>query len=231
MPAEDFFALCDDPAVFNKPFFLQTSKTDPEYGLAIARVRNSDTTLIEEFEKDREINHGVFVDIYPLYNCPKQGVSYNVRHFASMLYRLLLYNRVPRNRGKAMRIGSTVLLGVIPDTVREKIKEQSYRLFGNYRFTGLVSSYYGNDSRVIYKYDWFFPPVRAAFEQKTVLIPANAEAFLTFRYGDYKALPPESERVMHHDYYKLDLNRSYRDYYGEYYCVGKRLIDQGEIKK
>lgn len=221
MPADDFYKLCENADLIQSPFFLQTNETDPEYGLMIARVRDSRTTLIEEQEKGRNINHGVFVDIYPLFNCPNGGFEFRKKHFESMLYRLYLYGVAPTNRGRLMQFGSKVLLGITPAAVKKGLERKCLRAFGRYRYTGFVSSYYGNDSHVIYRYDWFFPPCKADFEDIEVPIPANADAFLKFRYGDYMALPPENERVMHHNYYMLDLENSYRVYYGKYYCQKK----------
>lgn len=47
----------------NPRYFFQCQETDPEYGLMIARVRDSETTLIEHTEINRDMNHGAFVDI------------------------------------------------------------------------------------------------------------------------------------------------------------------------
>lgn len=227
MPADDFEKLCNNPHLFKQPFFLQTKETDPEYGLMIARVRDSNTTLIEETEKNRNINHGIFVDIYPLFNCSKKGIKFAISYTAAMLHRLYLYGVAPVNRGKAMHIGSKVLLTVTPGPVRAAIEKVSYNIFGKQGFTGLVSSYYGNDSRIKYNYEWFFPPKMAMYEGDEVPVPADYDAFLRFRYGDYMKLPPEDKRVMHHDYYKLDLQEPYTNYYGTYYCAA----ESAQIKK
>lgn len=221
MPASDFEKLCNKPNLFHEPFFLQTNDTDSEYGLMIARVRDSNTTLIEETEKNRDINHGIFVDIYPLFNCSAKRFNFGIAHVASMLYRLYLYGTAPSNRGLAMRIGSRILLGITPKSVRKHIEHRCYSIFGKQKDTGLVSSFYGNDSRIRYMYDWFFPPTKILFEGMETHIPRNSDSFLRFRYGEYMELPPEEKRVMHHDYYKLDLHKPYTNYYGTYYCESR----------
>ena len=38
------------------------------------------------------------------------------------------------------------------------------------------------------------------FEGQLFPVPGNAEELLTRVYGDYMKLPPESERVTHHDF-------------------------------
>ena len=42
-----------------------------------------------------------------------------------------------------------------------------------------------------------FPPRRAPFEGRMLPIPNRAEEYLALNYGDWKALPPESERHVH----------------------------------
>lgn len=37
----------------------------------------------------------------------------------------------------------------------------------------------------------------------------NYDEYLTHLYGDWRKLPPEEKRVTHHDYIKLDLEKSY----------------------
>ena len=46
--------------------FLQTGKTDNDFPMNFAKLRNSDTTFIETSVKNFKINHGVFIDIFPL---------------------------------------------------------------------------------------------------------------------------------------------------------------------
>ena len=49
--------------------FLQTYITDTEYSHGFAKIRNSQTTFIESNVRDCKINHGIYIDIFPLDNC------------------------------------------------------------------------------------------------------------------------------------------------------------------
>lgn len=73
MRIQDLEKLQENADLFNAGYFLQHHESDSEYGLMITRLRNSNTTLIEKTEIDRDINHGIFIDIYPLFNSPKDG--------------------------------------------------------------------------------------------------------------------------------------------------------------
>ena len=218
MPIEYFEKLEKCRKSFKTPYFLQTHKSDPDYRLMIGRVRNSETTLIEESEINQDINHGIFVDIYPLFHCPKGKIRVKKVIFASMLYRLLLYGEPPKKRGTVMKVGSFILLKVIPNKLRDKLQHLCYHYFRKQRFTGWLSSLYGDEVTMKFPYDWLFPACRRVFEDMQVYIPANADKYLKYTYGDYMKLPPVQERKFHHSYVCVDLDKPYTVYKGKLYC-------------
>ncbi len=219
--ADDLEKLKINAHAFKKPFFLQTRETDINYGLMIARVRNSNTTLIEETEKDRDINHGVFIDIYPLFHCPSSGANLQYLRIISMVYRLMLYGVTPKNRGKVMKIGSRVLLQMTNKKAKRHIADFCYHKLLSQKRTGYLSTFYGDESNISYPEAWFFPVSRVPFEDMFSFIPRNADNYLKATYGDYMVLPPEEKRTMHHAYAVVDTERAYLDYKGVYYCQEK----------
>ena len=218
MPIHDFEKLEKHRASFQKEYFLQTHKSDPEYGLMIGRVRNSKTTLIEEAEAHRDINHGIFVDIYPLFPSPNGGIKAKLLIFSSMLYRLLLYDVVPKNRGILMKVGSKILLKSIPKKMKKSIMNKTYQWIRNQKDTGYLSSFYGDEASIKYPKEWFFPAKEIPFEDLQIPVPANTDKYLTLTYGDYMKLPPVEKRKFHHNYLCIDFDKSYLEYKGKLYC-------------
>ena len=218
MTIEDLEQLQNNSDLFNEDFFLQHPESDPEYRLMITRLRNSNTTLIEEKERDRDINHGIFVDIYPLFNCPAGGWAAEKIHIASMLYRLMLYGEPPQNRGQIMKIGSFILLKIIPKGYQKTIKKWAFNKMKSCSKTGYYSYFYGNTQNVTFREDILFPVKWVSFENITVPVEADVDTYLRKIYGDYMKLPPEEERVVHHDYAYIDFDKSYTQYKGIMYC-------------
>ena len=218
MRVEDLEKLQANLDLFNDGFFLQHHESDSEYGLMITRLRNSKTTLIERTEVDRDINHGIFIDIYPLFNSPKDGWAAKKLIIASMVYRLMLYGVVPQNRGMVMKIGSTVLLRVIPKKVRQKLIKYSYKIMKSSAHTGYISSLYGDEVNIRYPEKWFFPVKRVPFEDIEVPVEANTDEYLKLTYGDYMQLPPPEKRIFHHGYVYIDFERPYTEFKGKEYC-------------
>lgn len=218
MSAEDFEKFNALASSFRKPFFLQNRHTDKEYGLMISRVRNSNTTLIEKNEAFRDMNHGIFVDVYPLFDCPKGKFAAKSKIWNAMLYRLFLYGVPPKNRGKLMKVGSTVLLAVTPKKVRKSFLDKLYKKLLKPGESGFVSPYYGDSIKRSFPKEWFWPPVRVPFEGKSLPVPADYDSFLRKTYGDYMQLPPVEKQVVHHDFEYVDAHTPYTEYKGKYYC-------------
>ena len=69
----DYDRLCEIASEeFKEPYFFQTNETDPGSYRGHAQLRNSKTTgiLKHELDQKREINQGIFIDIFPLDNVP-----------------------------------------------------------------------------------------------------------------------------------------------------------------
>lgn len=69
MTREEYDKLCIiAPKEFQHPYFFQTEDTDPGFMRYFARLRNSETTGIQEFEgpSNFKYNQGIFIDIFPM---------------------------------------------------------------------------------------------------------------------------------------------------------------------
>lgn len=219
MRVEDLEKLESHKDLFKEDFFIQNRFTDPGYRLMITRIRDSNTTLIENSEINNDINHGIFVDIYPIYNCPKSGIKARKCIFDSMICRLMRYGEPAKNRGKLMTIGSTIILKLIPKRLRFVLSEYFYGKIRNQKYTGYVSYFYGNHSSIIYPEDCFFPVQFVKFEEIDVPVQADYDKYLRLSYrGDYMVLPPIERRKFHHDYAFIDFDHPYTDFKGIYYC-------------
>lgn len=212
MKVEDMERLERLQSAFSENYFVQSRRTDPEYGLMISRVRDSSTTLIENAESGRNMNHGVFVDIYPLYNCPDSEAEHKRFYRRSLIARLLLYGKAPESHGSLMRIGSKVILTLVPEKIRKRIVEKIYREMRNQKETGYLTYAYGHTGKMKFPKSYFYPGKRVPFEDMMAPIPENNDQLLKCIYGDYMKLPPKEKQVVHHDFKVVDCERSYKEY-------------------
>ena len=84
MPREDYEKFMKMQDELPSYCFIQNYKTDPHYIYNYGKLRDSRTTFIESYYKYHRINHGVWIDIFPL-----DGISSKMKpskKFAPKLY-------------------------------------------------------------------------------------------------------------------------------------------------
>lgn len=199
--------------------FVQTRDNEPEYGLLIARVRDSNTTLVEADHVDRDINHGVYIDIYPLFYCPESNLKMKWIVMLSFFCRLFAYNAAPMNKGGLSTIIAKVLLKVFPKSARRRMAQKMYDYITSRPQSKFVSNFPDVSLGKRFLNDWFLKPFTGDFEGEKMPLPSKPEEYLTFEFGDYMQLPPTEKRCYHHNYLFTDFEHSYKEYKGIKYCV------------
>ena len=72
---EKFLKVCEEQLDHNK-YFLQTEDTEKNYDFYFAKIQLKVTSIIEDFSKNVQIEHGIFVDIFPYDNIPDNYPKY-----------------------------------------------------------------------------------------------------------------------------------------------------------
>ena len=71
MPRKDYDRLWKIAnSCFEYPYFFQTSLSEKNFFRAHAQLRNSETTGFIQSDEKKDINKGIFLDIFPLDNVP-----------------------------------------------------------------------------------------------------------------------------------------------------------------
>ena len=83
--------------------FLQNHNTEPGFPHIYSKLRNSDTTYIEMSAKKLDINHGIYIDIFPLDGYPKNKFTQTIFEFRKRLFESMLLSAydIPRS-GKSV---------------------------------------------------------------------------------------------------------------------------------
>lgn len=221
--------------------FVQNYRTDSRFHLLGTKLRDSRTTLVENMCSGLNINHGVFIDVFPLDGCWKNEKEYKTilkqRHIFDGKRRVhLKFNRFSRVNFFPIRTTSYYVLN---------------RLFGLYDdtsraieyFDSLISSFPTENSDI-----WcnhansasvreYAPSAQygrgkiAVFEGLKVRIPEHYDEYLTQKYGDWRADLPEEEKKGHHYYEILDLDHPYTDYIEKVSKDGRRIKLKKSAKK
>ena len=202
--------------------FYQTPSSDEGYRLAIDRVRLNASTLIEASEQERDINHGVFIDIYPLYRCSDSRFGYVAQYVTAFIYRSVLYGRASRQSNIIKRCIQTFVDKFTPGILKRFVLKESFNYINSMGGNRYLSTFYGDEVNIKYPIKWFQEGRVAKFESVEVPIASSVEACLNLEYGDYMNLPPVNQQVPHHDYVFLDCSTSYLEYRGVQYMTEKK---------
>lgn len=186
------------PALLPEYTFLQSIYSEPEYLLNFAKLRHNGTTFLETSVKSRKINHGVFIDIFPLDYYPDSNFSRKAFHFKNILYRYRIgseFEGIPfKWYHKLAHIGLKIIFPSVKKTLRKRDQ-----LLKRCKHGQLIASHCGAwGKKEIVPADWYQSTVLLEFEGLQVAAPCEYHTWLTHYYGDYMLLPPVEKQKSHH---------------------------------
>lgn len=222
MPREDYEIFLEKAQdLLDKEYFVQNYKTDPEFVLSFSKIRNSETTFIEKTSKNRNINHGVYIDIFPIDGFPKKKWQYLKNKVFNLMYtyqtdKYFYYEKKVSPNLKTRIIGWFSDLLYKNRTLRE-IQDKKEKIYTKYKYNNSekVISYCGiYGEKEIMPKEYFGEGENAIFEGIEVRVPQKYDLYLKQFYGNYMKLPPKEQQVAHHYNEIIDLENSYKKYIG-----------------
>lgn len=196
--------------------FLQNFRTDPNYYYEFCKIRNSRTTYIETGLSNLDINHGLFIDIFPLDYVPNtafEKANFRIKRALYDNYIVQFYNGQSKNASIQKKATSLLAKMIIKDiaTAKEGRDHLLKKISSNP--TQFIANYYGAwAKKEIVPIGFFARGINAEFEGRTVRVPQEYDMYLRHVYGDYMQLPPENKRVSHHNCKIIDLHTPYTSY-------------------
>ena len=220
MPRKDYeIFLQKAQTLLPSHYFVQTHQTDPEYPLNYAKIRNSNTTFIESSVAKRNMNHGTYMDVFPLDFYPDsklEQLCFDVR-FKLPYFRVRSEFTIPKEcKASALKkVLQSILMGLAkmmyPSADRAIKKRES--LMKAYTNTSYLANFCGAwGKKEIVPASWYGEGKLMPFENLSVRVPAHPEKWLTQVYGDYMKLPPKEKQITHHYTDYIDLENSYTNY-------------------
>ncbi|AME08888.1 MULTISPECIES: LicD family protein [Gemella] len=204
----------------DKRYFLSKSNRDFVDRNLFITIRDTQTTCIKPYQQDLNMPHGLALDVLPLDYYPKDSTSRKKQVRWALIYSLFCAQTIPTNHGKLMQIGSTVLLGITPKTLRYKIWKKAEHEMTKYtraESDGITELCSGPGyMKKKYPLDAFDESIFMPFEQTKMPIPKGYDVYLKTAFGDYMTPPPKEKQVPHHDALVTDMEKSYLEYGGEY---------------
>lgn len=195
-------------------YFIQTIESEPLYALNFAKLRDSNTTLVERHVIDIDINHGVFIDIFPLDGYIKgKNKLLDLRAKDVPVFQEEDKNAISNaingfNKKFLYKIGETLPNKLKTDLSKRAVPKDTPKYEDCEYVACLVDSF----SIIPMKKEIFGKGVLIDFEGIKVNAPENYDEYLKKIYGDYMKLPPKEQRENHHNFHICDVDKSFREY-------------------
>lgn len=213
MPREDYEKLLGLKNEFTSPYFFQIPETDPGYFYGMAKIRNSNTTALNEMFRYQGFNQGVWLSVFPLDNWKLDEGEIQFSRIKQLLTDCSTYMRKTNPNLSEKDI--------------QRVKE-----FGDkdpwdcYRKLHQLASMYKNETtdyslilcavypylKNVYHSEDFKEIIPCAFENLEIPIPVGYDRILCDIYGDYHQFPPIERRGDWHMGLFVDTEKSYKEY-------------------
>jgi lipopolysaccharide cholinephosphotransferase len=201
---------------FGPNYFLQTNATDPEYHNIYAKLRRSDTTFVEEYMEHRHINHGVFIDIFPMDGVPESRLAQALFWWPiSVLGYTATLKAFKKEPKPHLRFPFLLFKWFFPFDGASMMRAYGRLIrmidIGGTSKVGFLTHPGFPLDHVVYEKGWFSSAVTVDYEGLPFPAPVEHHKVLTHLFGDYMQVPPEGMRVSHHGAAVIDIERPYRE--------------------
>ena len=205
-----FLDICEKELDKNK-YYVQTPEKEEKYYLSFAKIRNIQTTLIEEKNSDIDITYGVYIDVFPLVGVPDNKLK---KQLLKINRAFMLSSNINVINNKILKTIFNLLLRIFG---RKRILKYTTKRCFKYKCSECkeivsIADGDGFEKNIINK-DVLGKPKYVPFEDIYLPIPEGYDTYLTNIYGDYMQIPSKEQiKKSEHIPYFIDLNMPYSEY-------------------
>lgn len=218
MPRKDYQKFLELSNEFVAPYFLQTPYTDKGYFYSFPKIRNSNTTALNQMFCYQNFNHGMWLSIFPIDNWDVNGGEERYAKIKELNMDNSTYMRISNpNLSEKDQQRVKKYCGRDPfDTIKEldRIAQEcnGYKT----EFVTVGSTAVISYSRKLWYAEDFSSAIEWDFEDFKFPVPVGYDRFLKVMYGDYMKLPPVEDRGLHHSGTIFNADIPYKEFLETY---------------
>ncbi len=211
MPREDYQKLINyfiDNRDSLLPLELFSVYNKEEYPYEISRI--SDTRFVLDVDNEAPYGIGLFIDLYPLDGVGNSEAEYTRLKNKASRYSSLCFLSTRLRYEKGSTKSKLKLAIKFPAFLYSKILGKKYWInqlekmakASDYKSSAYIGALvWGHDGvKAIFPKGWFADTCIVDFEGEKFKAPMEYEKVLERLYGNYMKLPPEKNRIPHHNY-------------------------------
>ena len=203
-------------------FVCSVTTKDVSSRFPMATIRSVNTTCIYDHSVNDDICQGLKIDVEYLDVVPKSKIGDKINRIFTLLMGLLNTERLPKRMSRVDRFIAKTAYFIFPThRIRWWAAQLCKKVVTRCNPGGPNDRvrYSGGASHLISdlaEAKW------VDFEGYQMPVPIGYDRILTKGFGNYMEFPPEDKRVPETcNIVFYDLDHSYKDYKGKYYCVKK----------
>ncbi len=206
MPRADYDLFIEKGSDYLPPdLIVQEYRKEPHFPYYFAKIRKLGTKVEEPILRSIPMEQGIYIDIFPLDNCPDREKT--ARLFFKLVELVdcaLLGRNAPEfvcRYKKPYMVFIWRLLIRIPEEKLFQLREKIRKLAAQKSTGDLLCTVGGHHGypRETYQAEWFWERTETDFEGYRFPIPSGWRELLTNMYGDYLEFPDEKMRSVHFD--------------------------------
>lgn len=206
MPRPDYRRFLETFNQSHDRFRVRSSELDPDFPHNIAKVECQNTLLVEFLSVPFEI--GINIDVFPLDGVPADPKTFdkffkNIKFYRdALIVKMVKLDFTRRSVFRNLLLGSLKLAAsVFPYRMLvRKIDQKATQLEYETAEFAMVSCIHDNKRRHKAPKTIFEEFEDLEFEGKPYRAIKQYDEFLSRQYGNYMELPPEDQRVTHHNF-------------------------------
>lgn len=180
-------------------FIFQDHRNTKGYRWGYGKIRRKNTLFLREYQEHMPYFQGVFIDIFPLDSVPDNYLLRSIKNFECFCVRKILWAKVGKIADKKWYMRQWyALLDKIPEKsvfsyyhkMIKKASKQKTRMVRILMFP-TPNNEYG------YYRCWYENSIDTIFEGVVFQGIKDFDSYLSFKFGDYMALPPAEMRKVH----------------------------------
>lgn len=180
-------------------FYFQDHRATPGYRWGYGKIRRKGTAFVRENQEHMPYEQGVFIDVFPLDGVPDNYLLRSMHNLECFCVRKIFWSKVGKVADKSPFMRK--VYGVLDRIPEEKVFAYYEKLIRRSNYVGgrmvrILTFPTPNDEYGYYKC-WYEKSAPTVFEGITFLGIADYDSYLSFKFGNYMELPPESQRKTH----------------------------------
>jgi len=195
---EKFRTACETELDHSR-FYFQDHRNTPGYRWGYGKLRRKDTLFLREHQEHMPYEQGIFIDIFPLDAVSDYKAVRTWQNFHCYCMRKMMWAPVGRMVSKSRFLkGWYGLLTRIPaDRLYGYYDKYVRRQSGKKTKWVRILTFPTPNKEYGYLREWYENSEKTVFEKEIFWGIRDYDAYLTFKFGDYRKLPPVEMRKVH----------------------------------